>query len=64
MRELSFSLGRTHPLNAVLAPSLAPITELPYAWYVRVPDLLAFLQLITPALERRLANSPAAGYSG
>jgi GNAT superfamily N-acetyltransferase len=64
LRELSFYLGRTHPLNAVLAPSLAPITELPYAWYVRVPDLLAFLQLITPALERRLANSPAAGYSG
>lgn len=64
LRELSFYLGRTHPLNAVLAPSLAPITEPPYAWYVRVPDLLAFLQLITPVLERRLANSPAAGYSG
>ncbi len=29
-----------------------------------MPDLPAFIQLIAPALERRLAGSPAAGYSG
>jgi hypothetical protein len=38
--------------------------EPPYAWYIRVPDLPAFLELIAPALERRLALSPAANYSG
>ena len=64
LREISFFIGRTHPLNALLGPSLAPLVEPPYAWYIRVPDLAAFLQLIAPALERRLAGSPAAGYSG
>jgi hypothetical protein len=64
LREISFLIGRAHPLNAVLGPSLAPLVEPPYAWYIRVPDLPAFLQLIAPALEQRLASSPAAGYSG
>src|SRR5262249_50705998 len=35
-----------------------------YAWYIRVPDLIAFLRRIAPALERRLAGSVLAGYSG
>jgi hypothetical protein len=64
LREISLSLGRAHPLNTVLAPTIAPVVEPPYAWYLRVPDLPAFLQLIAPALERRLTHSPAAGYSG
>ncbi len=64
LREISLYLGRAHPLNAVLAPALAPVAEPPYAWYLRVTDLPAFLRLIAPALERRLAASPAAGYSG
>jgi len=64
LREISFYWARVHPLNAVLAPSLAPVVEPPYAWYVRVPDLPALLRLIAPTLERRLASSPAAGYNG
>jgi GNAT superfamily N-acetyltransferase len=64
LREISFFLGRAHPLNTVLGPPVAPLVEPPYAWYIRVPDLPAFLQLIAAALERRLAGSPAAGYSG
>jgi hypothetical protein len=36
----------------------------PYAWYVRVPDVVAFLKHIAPVLEKRLANSEAAGYTG
>lgn len=36
----------------------------PYAWYLRVADLPAFLRHITPVLERRLAESAHAGYSG
>jgi hypothetical protein len=36
----------------------------PWAWYLRVPDLKAFLRLIAPALEARLAASAAAHYTG
>ncbi|MCL4863700.1 MAG: hypothetical protein KJZ93_30120, partial [Caldilineaceae bacterium] len=43
---------------------LAPRYEPPYAWYIRVPDLLAFLRLITPVLNERLARSVFANYTG
>jgi len=36
----------------------------PYALYARIPDLAAFLHTIGPALERRLAASPLAGFTG
>lgn len=36
----------------------------PYAWYLRVPDLKAFLERIKPLLERRLSSSLVAGYTG
>jgi hypothetical protein len=36
----------------------------PYAWYLRVPDLPAFLRHIAAVLEARLARSVAPGYSG
>ena len=36
----------------------------PYAWYLRVADLPAFLRHVTPVLEQRLAESPQAGYTG
>ncbi|HEU5102321.1 MAG TPA: GNAT family N-acetyltransferase [Roseiflexaceae bacterium] len=64
LREISLLLGREHPAYAALGQALASLYEPPYAWYIRVPDLTAFLQLIAPALERRLAESPAASYSG
>ncbi|HEX8037321.1 MAG TPA: GNAT family N-acetyltransferase, partial [Ktedonobacterales bacterium] len=35
-----------------------------YAWYLRVADVLGFLRHVTPALERRLAESAQAGYTG
>ena len=40
-----------------------PTVHDPYAWYLRVPDLMAFLNHIKPVLEKRLANSIAAGHS-
>lgn len=64
LREISFVLGSTHPVYVALGQALAPFYELPYAWYVRVPNLLAFLQHIAPALERHLADSVAAYYTG
>ncbi|MCU0500088.1 MAG: GNAT family N-acetyltransferase [Anaerolineae bacterium] len=47
---LSYMLGRsaTHP----------------YAWYLRVPDLVPFIQQIAPVLERRLSRSHARNVSG
>jgi GNAT superfamily N-acetyltransferase len=34
------------------------------AWYIRVPDVAAFLRHVAPALEARLARSVVAGHSG
>jgi GNAT superfamily N-acetyltransferase len=64
LNEISFCLGSAHPLYQVLGDALAPYYEPPYAWYVRVHDVLAFIRHITPALEQRLANSVAAAYTG
>jgi hypothetical protein len=60
---LGLWLGAEHPLYEVVEPWLTQ-TRPPYAWYIRVPDLPAFLRHIAPALERRLAESVAVGFSG
>jgi len=62
--RIMLNLGGTHPLYVALGEGIAPFFSPPYAWYVRVPDLPAFLTLIAPALERRLAASPLAAWSG
>ena len=54
-------LGREHPLYRVFRFQEG---DSPYAFYVRVPDLAAFLRAVTPALERRLASSACAGHTG
>ncbi|GHO95740.1 hypothetical protein KSF_057880 [Reticulibacter mediterranei] len=64
LSEISLSLGRTHPAYDALGQALAPLYEPPYAWYVRVRDVPAFLRLIAPVLEKRLESSIVAGYSG
>jgi GNAT superfamily N-acetyltransferase len=64
LSEISFCLGTTHPVHQVLSEELDRAKEPPYAWYIRVKDLPAFLKHIAPALEKRLATSPVAGYSG
>lgn len=61
--NISFSLGEAHPVYEALGDDLERPNR-PYAWYVRVPDIPAFLRHITPALERRLASSVMAGHSG
>lgn len=64
LSEISFALGRVHPVYDSLGNTLAPFQELPYAWYVRVPDVASFIRHITPALEKRLANTDLVGYTG
>jgi hypothetical protein len=60
-----FGLGLQvqHPAYEALHDRL-PRERKPYAWYLRVPDLPAFLRHIRPVLEQRLASSVCAGYSG
>ena len=55
-------LGASHPVYEALEKSL-PDVRLPYAFYMRVPDLADFVNHIKPALEKRLADSIAAGTS-
>lgn len=57
-----FQLGVSHPAYEALGDRLPTIRD-PYAWYLRVPDLLGFLNHIRPVLEKRLAESSAAGHS-
>lgn len=66
---LRFHVMGDHPLRATLE-ALAPVTAAypfspyPYLWYIRAPDLPRLIQHIAPALERRLADSAQAGYTG
>jgi len=61
--SFGFWLGSEHPVYQAIADKLPRVRE-PYAWYLRVPDLPAFLRLIIPVLEDRLAVSPMSGHSG
>ena len=63
VRDLYFSVGGDHPLYEVL-PERQTRVNRPYAWYLRVPDLPAFLRHIAPVLEERLSASAACGHTG
>ncbi len=64
LSEITFYQGHAHPLYEALGEALAPRYDRPYNWYVRVPDVVAFIKHIAPVLERRIAASVIAGYSG
>ena len=59
-----FNLGRSHPLFDVLHDTVPMREEPPYTWYVRVPEVPAFLRHVAPVLEARLAGSIMPGYTG
>jgi GNAT superfamily N-acetyltransferase len=61
--NLTFNIGQAHAVYEALEPELEKQIR-PYGWYVRVPDIPAFLRHIAPALERRLAGSVMAGHTG
>jgi hypothetical protein len=58
-----FWFGSEHPSYDIFRERLPRLRD-PYTWYLRVPDLVKFIRLIAPALERRIAGSPIVGYSG
>ena len=60
--SFGFALGEQHPAYDVIKDRL-PDVRGSYAWYVRVPELPGFLNHIKPVMERRLAESIAAGLS-
>ncbi|MEI7847689.1 MAG: GNAT family N-acetyltransferase [Chloroflexota bacterium] len=59
----TFALAGSHPVYEIMRDNLPRIRN-PYTWYIRVPDLPAFIQRIRPVLESRLENSLMPGYSG
>jgi hypothetical protein len=63
LNAFSFNLGRSHPAYDAAAAWLVNEGR-PYAFYLRVPDLPAFLRRISPALEGRLRESACAGHTG
>lgn len=64
LQDIGFELGRAHPVYALLGDNLAVRSDPPYAWYLRVPDVAAFVRHIAPVLEQRLADSILVGYTG
>jgi hypothetical protein len=58
-----FQLGEEHPVYDVM-PSKLPRKPPPWLYYMRVPDLPAFVRHIAPVLERRLSASTLAGHTG
>jgi GNAT superfamily N-acetyltransferase len=63
LTSLVLSMGPAHAAYTALGEVLEKYRSA-YAWYIRVPDLPAFLRLIAPVLERRLAASVMAGHTG
>src|SRR4029453_14168327 len=61
--EFSFDLGEQHPAYEAIRDHL-PNRGHPYAWYIRVPDVPAFLRHVKPVLGRHLAQSAGAGHPG
>jgi len=63
IRKIGCWLGTDHPLYRALPQTLAQV-EPAATFYIRIPDLVAFIRQIAPVLEERLAASIAVGYSG
>ncbi len=59
--QLTLALGAHHPIYPYLR-SYQHYTQRVYAWYIRVPDVAAFVrEVAAPVLERRIAAGPLAG---
>lgn len=60
---VELAMEREHPLFECLAPEHVQVLK-PTPWYIRVPDMAAFLHQIRPAFAPRLAGTLAEGHSG
>jgi hypothetical protein len=64
-----YQLSHQHALKGVLNEIVPvrvtyPFSGYPDLWYIRVPNLPRFISHVAPVLERRLAASEQAGYTG
>jgi hypothetical protein len=60
--KLGWFLASNHPLYQIMSDRTAPLFD-GYAWYVRVPNVPAFVKHIAPILEKRIAQSSLRGIS-
>ena len=63
-RGVRFALPAGHPAARCASTRLGWAPPGSYGLYIRVPDVIAFLRAIAPALEARLAVSPAVAWTG
>ena len=63
LKTLMLELGRAHPAYHALLGNKIHAHD-PYGLYIRIPDLVAFLRHIRPALEKNLVGTVAEGYNG
>ncbi len=64
IKTIRSDMQPNHPAYIFDEGALGPLPERQYAWYVMVPDLPGFMIKVSPVLERRLAASVHAGFSG
>lgn len=61
--DIRLAFGEDHPMFAAMWHLLGePIR--PYAWYVRVADVVSLLRRLAPVLEWRLNDGPFEGHTG
>jgi hypothetical protein len=63
IRGLYLRLGREHPVYDAVGRDVM-LKASPYAWYVRFPSEMIYLDAIKPQLQRYLEASVAAGFNG
>lgn len=62
--DIKLYLGRKHPAYQPIARSTRLQQGQLECLYIRAPDIASYLNHIAPALEKNLADSPAAGFTG
>ena len=63
LTAVAFHLGQEHPAYRWL-PAPSEAAQRLSAWYIRVPDVPAFLLRVAPVIEARLSQSGAANLTG
>jgi len=63
MHGLYLHLGREHPIYDAIGRDLM-MKASPYAWFVRIPDEVAYMRALKSQLEKHLSESVGAGYNG
>ena len=62
-KGIIFTLGRDHQAYTAMSKNVLRNQD-SYAWYIRIPDVIAFLRHIQPALEKHLVGTVAEAYNG